>query len=114
MFFTFQHISASCYLILTLIPSFFCILLLLFENFKIEVGQLHYVYFPATFQKLLKLVIFSKLSSEKNLENIQKEVGQLQFNIFQKIGAKCKKINGKLISVKNGQKLKTLLKVESE
>ena len=62
-FFTFQHISASYYLILILISQFFCILLLLFENFQIEVDQLHFVCFPATFQKLLKLVIFSKLFS---------------------------------------------------
>ena len=90
---------------------FFCILLLLFENFKIEVGQLlHFVCFPATF---LKLVIFSKLSFEKSLGNRQSEVDQLQFNIFWKIGAKCNKSTVYALKAED-KKMKTLLRVELE
>ena len=55
-----------------------------------KVGQLHFVCFPTTFQKLF---ISLKVSSGKVWETVT--VGQLQFNIFQKIGANEKNLGYK-------------------
>jgi hypothetical protein len=68
-------------------PYLFCILPLLFKNVTIEVGQLHFLYFPVISQKL---VILFKLSFEKCLENRKNEVGQFQFKIVRKLETKCK------------------------
>ena len=82
------------YSILTLIPKFFCILLLFSKNFKNEVDQLHFVCFPWNFWWSIwrKLPIWRKWPfSEILVGNRQNEVVQLHFLKFWKVKEKCKK-----------------------
>ena len=82
------------YSILTLIPKFFCILLLLSKIFKNEVDQLHFVCFPWNFRWSIwrKLPIWRKWPfSEILVGNRQNEVVQLHFLKFWKVKEKCKK-----------------------